>query len=57
MFHHLSMPGAFDLLDAFAKVPDAEVRRAVIRLIKTLAKSGRSADEVGKTSARGRRAP
>jgi transcriptional regulator with XRE-family HTH domain len=39
MFRHLAMPGAFDLLDAFAKIPDPEVRRAVVRLTKSLAKS------------------
>jgi transcriptional regulator with XRE-family HTH domain len=39
MFRQLSMPGAFDLLDAYAKIPDAEVRRAVLRLTRTLARS------------------
>lgn len=39
MFRHLAMPGAFDLLDAFAKIPDPEVRRAVVRLTKSLAKA------------------
>jgi transcriptional regulator with XRE-family HTH domain len=39
MFRHLAMPGAFDLLDAFAKIADPEVRRAVVRLTKTLAKA------------------
>ncbi len=39
MFRHLAMPGAFDLLDAFAKIADPEVRRAVVRLTKTLARA------------------
>jgi transcriptional regulator with XRE-family HTH domain len=39
MFRHLSTPGAFGLLEAFVKIPDPEVRRALIRLAKTLAKS------------------
>jgi transcriptional regulator with XRE-family HTH domain len=43
MFRHLSLPGAFDLLDAFAKIPDAEVRRALLRLTKSLAKSAERA--------------
>jgi transcriptional regulator with XRE-family HTH domain len=39
MFRHLAMPGAFELLDSFAKIGDPEVRRAVLRLAKTLAKA------------------
>ena len=39
MFRHLAMPGAFDLLDAFAKIANPEVRRAVVRLTKTLARA------------------
>ena len=39
MFRHMATAGAFDLLEAYAKIPDAEVRRAVIRLTKTLAKA------------------
>ncbi len=39
MFRHLAMPGAFDLLDAFAKIADPEVRRAVVRLTKTLSRA------------------
>ena len=39
MFRHLAMPGAFELLDSFAKIGDPEVRRAVLRLAKSLAKA------------------
>jgi transcriptional regulator with XRE-family HTH domain len=39
MFRHLATPGAFDLLEAFVKIPDPEVRRAVIRLARSLAKA------------------
>src|ERR1700722_12921568 len=37
MFHQLSTPGAFSLLEAFVKISDTDVRRALIRLAKTLA--------------------
>jgi|SRR6185312_11784632 len=40
MFRHISTPGAFDLLDAYARIKDAEVRRAVVRLTRSLARSG-----------------
>jgi transcriptional regulator with XRE-family HTH domain len=39
MFSHLGMPGALELLEAFAKIPDADVRRAIVRLTKTMAKA------------------
>jgi transcriptional regulator with XRE-family HTH domain len=39
MFRHLAMPGAFELLDSFAKIADPDVRRAVLRLAKSLAKA------------------
>jgi len=39
MFRHMAMPGAFELLDSFAKIGDPEVRRAVLRLAKSLAKA------------------
>jgi transcriptional regulator with XRE-family HTH domain len=39
VFRHISTPGAFDLLDAYARLKDAEVRRAIVRLTRTLAKS------------------
>jgi len=39
MFRHLSTPGAFDLLDSFAHIPDPEVRRAMVRLAKTLTRT------------------
>ena len=39
MFRHLAMPGAFELLDSFAKIGDPEVRRAVLLLAKSLAKA------------------
>jgi transcriptional regulator with XRE-family HTH domain len=39
LFRHLSAPGALAMLEAFVKVPDPEVRRALIRLTKSLAKS------------------
>ncbi len=39
MFRHLSIPGAFDLLDSFARIPDPEVRRAMVRLAKTLTRT------------------
>jgi transcriptional regulator with XRE-family HTH domain len=39
MFRHLATPGAFGLLEAFVKIPDPEVRRAVIRLARSLAKA------------------
>ena len=40
MLRHLSTPGALGLLEAFVKISDPEVRRAVIRLARTLAKAG-----------------
>jgi transcriptional regulator with XRE-family HTH domain len=39
VFRHLAAPGAVGLLEAFAKIPDPDVRRALIRLTKSLAKS------------------
>ncbi|HLI66213.1 MAG TPA: helix-turn-helix domain-containing protein [Caulobacteraceae bacterium] len=41
MFRHLAAPGAFDLVEAYARISDAEVRRAVLRLTRTLARSDR----------------
>src|SRR5580692_10140329 len=39
MLRHLNAPGALDLLGAFVKIPDPEVRRAVVRLTRSLAKA------------------
>jgi transcriptional regulator with XRE-family HTH domain len=36
IYRHLTTPGAFDLLDAFARIQDADVRRAMVRLARTL---------------------
>jgi transcriptional regulator with XRE-family HTH domain len=44
MFRLLATAGAFDLLDSFARIPDAEVRRAMVRLAKTLARTAERAD-------------
>jgi transcriptional regulator with XRE-family HTH domain len=44
MFRHLSTPGAFDLLDSFARIPDPEVRRAMVRLAKTLVRGVERSD-------------
>jgi transcriptional regulator with XRE-family HTH domain len=44
MFKHLSTPGAFDLLDSFAHIQDSEVRRAMVRLAKTLVRSAERSD-------------
>jgi transcriptional regulator with XRE-family HTH domain len=44
MFRHLSTPGAFDLLDSFARIQDSEVRRAMVRLAKTLVRSAERSD-------------
>jgi transcriptional regulator with XRE-family HTH domain len=44
MFRHLATPGAFDLLDSFARIPDTEVRRAMVRLAKTLARTAERSD-------------
>jgi transcriptional regulator with XRE-family HTH domain len=37
---HLATPGAFDLLEAYAAIPKAAVRQAMLRLSGTLAASG-----------------
>jgi transcriptional regulator with XRE-family HTH domain len=37
----LASRGAFDLLDAYAGIADADVRRALLQLAKTLAASAR----------------
>jgi transcriptional regulator with XRE-family HTH domain len=43
VFHQLATPGAFDLIDAYAAITDADVRRALLNLARTLANStGRS---------------
>jgi transcriptional regulator with XRE-family HTH domain len=39
VFRSLGVTGALELLSAFAKIPDAEVRRAVVHLTKLVAKS------------------
>ncbi|HLK25049.1 MAG TPA: helix-turn-helix domain-containing protein [Caulobacteraceae bacterium] len=44
MYRHLSTPGAFDLLDSYARIPDTDVRRALVRLSKTLARSAERSD-------------
>lgn len=44
MYRHLSTPGAFDLLDSYARIADTEVRRALVRLSRTLARSAERAD-------------
>ena len=43
ILHHLATPGAFDLIEAFAAIAEADVRRALVNLARTLAKRlGRS---------------
>jgi transcriptional regulator with XRE-family HTH domain len=37
-FHQLATPGAFDLIDAYATIEEADVRRALLTLARTLAK-------------------
>jgi transcriptional regulator with XRE-family HTH domain len=44
VFRHLAMPGAFDLLDAYARISDPDVRRALLRLSKSLAKAAERSD-------------
>jgi transcriptional regulator with XRE-family HTH domain len=39
MYRHLSTPGAVDLLDSYARIPDPEVRRAMVRLSTTIARA------------------
>jgi len=41
-FQSLGVAGALDLLNAYAKLPDAETRRALVHLTKTLAKKAAS---------------
>jgi transcriptional regulator with XRE-family HTH domain len=38
VFHQLATPGAFDLIDAYARIADADVRRSLLNLARTLAK-------------------
>jgi transcriptional regulator with XRE-family HTH domain len=37
MFQHLTLPGSFELLQAFARMPDGDVRRALVHLAKAMA--------------------
>jgi transcriptional regulator with XRE-family HTH domain len=37
MFQHLTLPGSFELLQAFARMPDGDVRRALVNLAKAMA--------------------
>ena len=37
VFQSLGVTGAIDLVNAFARIPDAEVRRSVVHLVKTFA--------------------
>jgi transcriptional regulator with XRE-family HTH domain len=37
MFQHLTIPGSFELLQAFARMPDGDVRRALVHLAKAMA--------------------
>jgi transcriptional regulator with XRE-family HTH domain len=37
MFQHLTIPGSFELLQAFARLPDGDVRRALVHLAKAMA--------------------
>lgn len=37
MFQHLTIPGSFELLQAFARMPDSDVRRALVHLAKAMA--------------------
>jgi transcriptional regulator with XRE-family HTH domain len=37
MFQHLTLPGSVELLEAFARMPDSDVRRAIVNLAKTMA--------------------
>jgi transcriptional regulator with XRE-family HTH domain len=37
VYQKLASPGALDLLESYAHLPDAEVRRAVVTLVKVLA--------------------
>jgi transcriptional regulator with XRE-family HTH domain len=38
VFHQLATPGALDLIDAYARIEEADVRRALLTLARTLAK-------------------
>ena len=38
VFHQLATPGAFDLIDAYSRIVEPEVRRALLTLARTLAK-------------------
>jgi transcriptional regulator with XRE-family HTH domain len=44
VFHQLATPGAFDLIDAYARITEADVRRALLNLARTLAKSARRSE-------------
>ena len=41
VFHQLATYGADDLLDAFARIREADVRKALVKLAKAFAGSGR----------------
>ncbi len=40
IYQKLAAPGAIELLDAFTDLPDGEARRAVVRLVATMAEEG-----------------
>ena len=44
VFQSLGVTGALDLLNAYARVSDADVRRAILQMTKTLAKSAHRAE-------------
>jgi transcriptional regulator with XRE-family HTH domain len=37
LFQHLTLPGSFELLQAYARMPDGDVRRALVNLAKAMA--------------------
>ena len=46
IYQKLAAPGAIELLDAYTDLPDGEARRAVVRLVETMA------EETGRKTAR-----
>jgi transcriptional regulator with XRE-family HTH domain len=43
VFQSLGAPGALELLNAYARIPDADVRKAILQMTKVLAKAGHRA--------------
>lgn len=46
VFQSLGVTGALELLNAYAKIPDAEIRRAILQLTKAIVRGDTKADEV-----------